>query len=49
MIEHPTKSNSKNPKKLDFQHTFKNPIMFNVKKVGFLDFLLDFCWIIGFD
>jgi hypothetical protein len=23
--------------------------MFNVKKVGFLDFLLDFCWIIGFD
>jgi hypothetical protein len=32
MIEHPTKSNSKNLKKLDFWY-----------------FLLDFCWIIGFD
>jgi hypothetical protein len=52
MIEHPTKSNSKNPKNLDFQHTFniKNPIMldfqstFNVKNPKKLDFWI-FCWI----
>jgi hypothetical protein len=52
MIEHPTKSNSKNSKKLDFQHTFnvKNPIMldfqsrFNVKNPKKLDFWI-FCWI----
>jgi hypothetical protein len=31
MIEHPTKSSSKNPKKLDVQHTFnvKNPKKMN--------------------
>jgi hypothetical protein len=27
MIEHPTKSNFKNPKKLDIQHTFKDLLL----------------------
>jgi hypothetical protein len=37
MIEHPTKSNFKNPKKLEFQSTFnaENPMF------GFIWFLLD--------
>jgi hypothetical protein len=45
MIENLTKSNSKNPKKLDFKYTFnvKNP-----KKLDFWIFV-GFFWIIGFD